>query len=255
MNKKAIYKTVLIISAAVFVLSAVCLGFNLYNQFRAEQEYKTTEAVSVITTQENETAVFNPVPFKDLKQKNDEIYAWIKIDNTKVDYPIVQHGADDTFYLNHSAVDKSYLQSGAIYTEKCSAKDFSDAVTLVYGHNNYGDTMFTTLHHFEDKVFFDSNEYFYVYLPQRKITYQVISAFKYDDRHILNTNDFSDKAQLSEFQNMIMNPDSSLKNVRQQFDKPVDENSRILVLSTCVTGDNSSRYLICALLVHDEKTD
>ena len=115
--------------------------------------------------------------------------------------------------------------------------------------------MFTTLHHFEDKVFFDSNEYFYVYLPQRKLTYQVISAFKYDDRHILNTNDFSDKAQLSEFQNMIMNPDSSLKNVRQQLDKPVDENSRILVLSTCVTGDNSSRYLICALLVHDEKTD
>ena len=70
-------------------------------------------------------------------------------------------------------VDKSYISSGAIYTEKYNSKDFSDRVTLVYGHNGYGDTMFTTLHNFEDEVFFNNNGYFNVYLPQRKLTYQV----------------------------------------------------------------------------------
>lgn len=255
MNKKTANRIVLIISAVVFICAAFYIGFYIFNQFRAEKEYKEMETDSVITTDEQNLLAFNPVDFQDLQQKNDEIYAWIKIDNTNVDYPIAQHDGDDAFYLTHSAVDQSYLKSGAIYTEKCNAKSFSDSVTVVYGHNNYGDTMFTTLHNFEDKAFFDANEYFYIYLPQRKLTYQIISAFKYDDRHLMYSNDFSDKNQLSEFQQLVLNPESSQKNVRAKLDVPVDENSRIAVLSTCVTGDKASRYLVCAVLVKDEQTN
>lgn len=255
LNKKTANRIVLIISSAVLICSVFYIGFYFYNQFRAAKEYKEIETAPVITTYEHNPLAFNPIDFQDLQQKNDEIYAWIKIDNTNVDYPVAQHSGDDAFYLTHSAVDKSYINSGAIYTEKCNSKAFSDPVTIIYGHNNYGDTMFTTLHNFEDKDFFDSNEYFYIYLPGRKLTYQVISAFKYDDRHLMYSNDFSDKNQLSEFQQLILNPQSSQKNVRAELDMPVNENSQIAVLSTCVTGEKSSRYLVCALLVKDEQTN
>ncbi len=69
------------------------------------------------------------------------------------------------------------------------------------------------------------------------------------------SNDFSDKNRISAFQQMIQNPQSAQKNVRTEPDVPLNEHSRIVVLSTCVTGDKTSRYLVCAVLVSDEKTN
>lgn len=258
MNRKTINKILLILSAIVFICSAFYIGFYAYNRMRAENEYTTQETVPSETEQPTEgesSLIKNPVDFSALQQKNDEIYAWLKIEDTKIDYPVVQHSGDDAFYLTHSGVDKSYLKSGAIYTEKCNSLDFSDPVTLVYGHNNFGDTMFTTLHKFEKKDFFDTHKYFHIYLPQRRLTYQLVSAFRYDDRHIMLSNDFSNKQVLQEFQQMIQNPLTDFKNVNTELDAPLDENSKIVVLSTCITNDKASRYLVCAVLVKDEETE
>ncbi|MDE5995284.1 MAG: class B sortase [Eubacterium sp.] len=251
-NKKTANRIIFIIAAVVFISAAVYLAVFFYNQHAAFREY---EDIPTNPTNAYEPLAYNPIDFDTLIKGNDEIYAWIKIDDTKVDYPIAQHSAeDDAFYLTHSALDKSYLKSGAIYTEACNQKDFSDPVTLIYGHNNYGDSMFTTLHKFEDKDFFDKHEFVYIYTPTKKLTYKIISAFKYDDRHIMNTNDFSDKNNFAEFQQMLLNPKGDNKNVRENLEE-LNENSKIIVLSTCITGDKESRYLICGLLVNTEKTD
>lgn len=199
--------------------------------------------------------VENPVDFDSLKEGNNEIYAWIKIDDTKVDYPIVQNKTDDSFYLRHKAEDKSWSASGAIYTELGNSKDFGDFVTVIYGHNGYSDTMFTTLHYFEREDFFNNHPYFYIYMPKKRLTYQVVSAFKYDDRHILNSFDFAKEEVLTQFREMIQNPDSSLKNVRTDLDTQLDSRSKIVILSTCITNQKNSRYLVCGVLVKDEKTD
>ncbi len=252
-NNKTAKKIIFVLAAVVFTLAAVYLAVFFYNQHAADGEYNN---IPTKPTQKYEPLAYNPIDFDALIKGNNEIYAWIKIDDTKVDYPIVQHSAEDEgFYLTHSAVDKSYLKSGAIYTETCNKKDFSDPVTLVYGHNNYGDSMFTTLHRFEDKDFFDRHEFVYIYTPSRKLTYKIISAFQYDDRHIMNTNDFSDRYTLLEFQHMLLNPESDNKNVRKAITEEINESSKIMVLSTCITGDKSSRYLVCCLLVNNEKTD
>ncbi|UKI23141.1 MAG: class B sortase [Anaerotruncus sp.] len=171
---------------------------------------ETTSAPQTTQTTEGPLAE-NPVDFASLQSQNSEIYAWIKIDDTDVDYPIVQSGSDDDFYLRHSAFDKKYLSSGAIYTQGVNRTDFTDPIMVVYGHNGYKETMFTTLHKFEDSDFFNSHEYFYIYMPQHKLTYQIISAFKYDDRHIMNSFNFYDENDLANFQAEITNPSSALK--------------------------------------------
>ncbi len=251
-NNKTAKKITFILAAVIFASAAVYLALFFYNQYEADREYSN---IPVKPTQKYEALAYNPIDFDTLIKRNNEIYAWIKIDDTKVDYPIAQHSAEDEgFYLTHSAMDQSYLKSGAIYTETCNKKDFSDPVTLVYGHNNYGDSMFTTLHKFEDKDFFDRHEFVYIYTPTRKLTYQIISAFRYDDRHIMNTNDFSDKNNLLNFQQMLLNPEDNNRNVRK-ITEEINESSKIMVLSTCITGDKSIRYLVCCLLVSDEKTD
>lgn len=253
---KRIAKPVLIF-AAVFVIlfCAVYFGIQLYNDYLADRPV-ATEPVSDNSdksTSEN-ASVENPVDFDALKKMNEDIYAYIKIEDTNVDYPIVQSPADDSFYLKHKAEDKSWSASGAIYTELVNNKNFNDRVTVIYGHNGYGDNYFTPLHKFSNKDFFNSHPYFYIYTPERKLTYQVISAFKYDDRHIMNSFNFADDDELGDFQQFLLNPSSASKNVRAQLDAQLDENSKIVVLSTCITNQKSSRYLVCGVLVKNEKT-
>lgn len=155
--------------------------------------------------------------------------------------------------MRHSAFDKKYLSSGAIYTQGVNRTDFTDPITVVYGHNGYKETMFTTLHKFEDSDFFNSHEYFYIYMPQHKLTYQIISAFKYDDRHIMNSFNFYDENDLANFQAEITNPSSALKNVRTNLDTTIDKDSKIVVLSTCITNQKSNRFLVCGVLVKMRK--
>ncbi len=253
-GKKALRIVLAIIFLLIFICCCVYIGFNIYGRLAPDEKY-TDKPVTTQQAEQTEATVENPVDFTALQQKNSDIYAWIKIDDTEVDYPIVQNAESDSFYLKHSAEDKSWLSRGAIYTEAVNSKSFLDPITLVYGHNGYGNTMFTTLHKFEKKDFFDSHEYFLVYLPGRRLTYQVISAFKYDDRHIMNSFNFYYGEDLQNFQKIITNPDSALKNVRTELDVPVDENSKIIILSTCFTGQKSNRYLVCGVLVKDEKTN
>lgn len=254
-KKKNPAKLILIfIIVFVAVFCGIYFGTQIYNNM-VNQPPETSQTTTKEQTTSPQGLVDNPIDFSSLQAKNDEIYAWIKVDGTNVDYPIVQNAVNDEFYLKHSAEDKSWSASGAIYTEMVNGKTFNDPITLIYGHNGYGDSMFTTLHRFEDQEFFDSNPYFYIYLPGRKLTYQIISAFKYDDRHIMNSFNFADTAVLTEFQEEIMNPNSTLKNVRTQLDTEINETSKIVILSTCITNQDSSRYLVCGVLTKDEKTN
>lgn len=242
----------IIVFAVVF--SAVYFGSKFYYSHKSEP-VSTTTAVATQPSSTDVPLAENPIDFETFIAGNDEIYAFIQIEDTNVSYPIVQSAVDDEFYLRHSGEDKSYLPQGAIYTESCNHKDFSDPFTLIYGHNNYGDKMFTTLHYFEDEEFFDSHPYFYIYMPKRKLTYQVVSAFKYDDRHIMNMySNFKAEEDVDEFQQVVTNPESSVKNVRTNLDVSVDRSSKFVILSTCITNQTSSRYLVCGVLTNDEKT-
>lgn len=249
---KKIIKRTLLILLLLLIAGSGYLVYYLYNDSQSHREY-----VDILVTKQpaDNEKMESPVDFDALNQTNGDIYAWIEINDTNVNYPIVQSSVNDEFYLKHSAVDKSWISSGAIYTESCNSKDFEDPITLIYGHNGYSDIMFTSLHNFESTGFFDSHEYFYIYLPGKKLTYQVISAFKYDDRHIMNNFDFNLDEDLAEFQATVTDPPSSnMRNVRTDLDVPIDANSKIVVLSTCITGQQSNRYLVCGVLVKTDET-
>lgn len=242
-----------IVALLLIILGSAYFGFYLYTQYEASQQ--GTDVVS--TTEKAETTsagVKNPIDFDSLQEGNEDIYAWIKVPGTKVDYAVVQSPSSDEFYLKHNALDKSWIASGAIYSEMGNTTTFEDRVTVLYGHNGYSDTMFTTLHKFEEKEFFDSHEEFYIYTPDSKLTYQIVSAFKYDDRHLLNSFEFQDNAVFEEFLSTIQSPSTNNKNVRKALDKELTINDNIVVLSTCITGQRSNRYLVCGVLVKDEKT-
>lgn len=250
-KKKSVKLIIIFLIVFALVFCGVYFGIQLYNNRINEAPTDTTVPTTISKVEEK---VKNPIDFATLQSGNSEIYAYIQIEDTNVDYPIVQSATDDEFYLRHKAEDKSWSSSGAVYTESANTKTFNDRVTVIYGHNGYGDSFFTTLHRFEKEDFFNNHPYFYIYTPEKKLTYQVISAFKYDDRHIMNSFNFADTIEFKEFEEFIANPSSALKNVRTELDKDVNENSKIVILSTCITNQKSSRYLVCGVLVKDEQT-
>ncbi len=253
-NNRIVRVIITIIAILMIIFGSAYFGYYIYNEYSAVEEEE--EIVSIqATTQATTSYADNPIDFESLKEQNDEIYAWIIVPNTNVDYPICQSKSDDSFYLKHSATDKSWLASGAIYTESQNKKTFTDRVTVIYGHNGYSDTMFTTLHYFEDEDFFNENEYFYIYTENSKLTYQIVSAFKYDNRHILNTFDMQDTDVFRQFIELIQNPSSTNEHIRENLDHELTETDNIVVLSTCITGQKSNRYLVCGVLIKNEKTN
>ena len=255
-KRKKQKKALIIIALLLIVAGSACFGYYLYGQYSAKHgQNEISSAIATTTTAADEKTVPNPIDFKSLQKKNSDIYAWIKVPNTKVDYPIVQSPDNDELYLKHSAFDKSWVASGAIYTEMVNTTTFEDRVTLIYGHNGYSDSMFTTLHKFEKKDFFDKNDSFVIYTPTSKLTYKIVSAFKYDDRHIMNSFDFQNDDIFLEFLEMIQNPASNVKNVRDNLGRELTTDDCVVVLSTCITNQRSSRYLVCGVLEKNEKTN
>ena len=195
----------------------------------------------------------NPIDFTALHKQNSDIYAWITVPDTMVNYAVLQNPLDNSFYLTHNE-DKEESPSGAVFSELYNTKDFTDPVTMLYGHNGFGDTYFTTLHYFRDKEFFDSHPEFYIYTPGHMYTYTVVSAFITDDRHIFSVYNFSKEDQLLQFEHDITHSESVYSAERE--DVELDENSRFVVLSTCnpVEIGHTGRFLVCGVLTDDTET-
>ena len=191
------------------------------------------------------------VPKKNLDWKklhaiNPDIYAWIYIPNTEVEYPIVQHPSEDEYYLNRN-LDGSFGKPGCIFTQHYNHKDFLDLNTVVYGHNMKSGRMFRSIHQFEDKKFFEENPYIYVYTEDRVLIYEVFAAYLSDDSHILNTNDLTTTEGYAHYLEKVYR-ESKSGNVRD--DITVTAMNRILTLSTCASRSNQ-RYLVQGVLLND----
>lgn len=190
------------------------------------------------------------VNFHRLQKINEELYAWIYIPNTKVDGPIAQSASDNAYYLTHN-LNKELEFAGCFYTENYNHKDFKDPNTIIYGHNMKNQSMFGSLHRFEEKEFFEKNENIYIYTPKKILTYQIFAAYEYDDRHIMKTYDFWKKSVYESYLKSIYKVNTMISNYREGVS--VTKKDHILTLSTCASGRKDRRYLVQAVLKADEQ--
>lgn len=189
-----------------------------------------------------------PIDFASLKQINEDIYAWIEIPDTNIQYPIVQSAEDDAYYLNHTIEGKEGYP-GSIYTERINKKDFSDFNTVIYGHDMKDGTMFKDLHKYEDADFFASHDKITIYTETEKKVYQVFAAVVYDDRHLLYSYDNESIEDRKAFIQSIFES----RNMKNQFrdDIQVDENSHVITLSTCIGSQPDKRFLVGAVEIEE----
>ena len=117
------------------------------------------------------------IDFNYWQNRNADVYAWIRIPGTKIDYPVVQ-GDEDGYYLSHD-IDKESNIYGAIYTEKVNGKDFSSPNTVLYGHHMKDGSMFRGLRNFLDDEFLKEHHILYLYLPDEGVWIFVIVKCEY----------------------------------------------------------------------------
>lgn len=237
-------------------------GDEVYESLQSENTQPSVVEPSTTESTEETTSEPEPEPEPDLEEEmkrvidfenlttetNKDIYAWIYIPDTNVDYPILQHPTDDTYYLNYN-LDGSKGYPGCIYTEKENAKDFSDFNTILYGHNMKNGTMFHDLHNYKDESYLSEHPYVYVYLPDRTLKYQIFAAYQFDDRHILYSFDFASENGKEGYIEDIL----KTKNMSTVLDESVELNadSNIITMSTCVGGQSANRFLVQAVLIQD----
>lgn len=178
---------------------------------------------------------------------NPDIYAWITIPGVEVDFPILQSEEDD-YYLLYKE-DGSYGLPGSIYTNKIDGKDFSGSNTVVYGHNMRSGAYFGQLHRFEDNEFLQENHEIYIYLSDKKLTYDIILVSAFNDYELHSIYDFTKTEEAFRFLDNLIRYDPAGTHT-SIYNGGIDWSNynQLLTLSTCTTGDKENRFLLVAKL-------
>lgn len=226
----------------------------LYKEHKKETavEAETVEVTTEEATEaadEPETVEVNtsdsPVDWEGLWEVNEDVYAWITVPGTVIDYPILQHATDNTYYLNYN-IDGSYGYPGCIYTENMNAKDFTDNNTVIYGHNMKNGSMFAGLHQYEERSFFEEHPQVLIYTPEKTYEYTIFAAYIYDDRHLLYSFDFANEDVYASYLDTVLNMRDLSANIRD--DIAVTREDSIITLVTCMSNQPDKRLLVQAVL-------
>lgn len=237
-------KNMLIVVLALLIAALTAVGLMGKKHFDAKSALENA-ALAAISAAKNAENTQCPIDFAQLQENNAHIYAWLTIPGTQINYPIHQHPEIDGYYLDHGTEGRP-SHEGAIFTEATyNSRDFSDPVTLVYGHRRESEAIFGRLQEaYSDTAAFGEHKTFVIYLPDRELHYEVFAALSYDARHILYNYDFSRSRMFSKFFNSIFDT-REIGVILDEDLKPTPE-EHVVILSTCLKGDDSQRYLVMA---------
>ena len=174
------------------------------------------------------------VNFEKLKQENSDTVAWLKVENTNIEIPVVQ-AKDNSYYLTHN-FNKKYNVAGWVFADYKNKFDETDKNIVVYGHNMRDDSMFGSLKNIlnDDWHNEEENKYVTFITENDNSIYEVFSVYQVADEDYYITTDFKD----NEFNDFIKTIKSRSK---FDFDVDINENDNILTLSTCA---NNNKYRV-----------
>ena len=195
----------------------------------------------------------SPVDFATLQKKNPDVYAWLDIPGTAISYAVAQSPEDDAYYLTHDAEGKQN-SAGALFTEHVyNSNDFTDLLTLIYGHRQNDSTMFGDLQKtFSDAETFSELRELVIYLPEGELHYEIFAAVPCDNRHIPYTYTVAcdyEAGGAEAFLKMVYETRTLDANFSEE---KADEEDHIVVLSTCQKVNRQNRYLVMGKLLEEQ---
>ena len=236
-NKKKLFNVVMRIIELIFLILLVYSSINIFKWYNNNKENKQiiNEIAESVTINEdtNEEKKYK-INFEELKQKNSDTVAWLKVENTNIEFPIVQAN-NNSYYLTHN-FDKKYNVAGWIFADYKNKLDGTDRNIVVYGHNMRNNSMFGSLKDVITEEWYNNEENKYItFVTENDYqTYQVFSVYQ------IKTEDYYIKTEFknNEFTEFI---DTITKRSKKDFGINVSKEDTILTLSTC---SNNNKYRV-----------
>ncbi len=184
--------------------------------------------------------------FDEIMKINSDVCAWVSLDNTKIDYPILQ-GETNVTYVN-TDVYGEFALAGSIFLDCRNDREFADIYSLVYGHHMANSKMFGDLVLYKEEKFFEENRKGTLILPDSVNDLEIyacllVSAYEkaiftpnqYNQTNINVLHDFTE-------QNALYVDTERLTELRQ------NPKLQIIALSTCSYEFEDARTIVLAVL-------
>jgi len=212
---KKVFKTILIIIMIVSLINIVI--WCLENNKTKEIVNKTKKYINIGNQK--------PIDLK-IKTINEDIVGWIIVDNTNINYPIVQANNNE-YYLNHD-LEKNYNSAGWIFMD--SYNNMNDQNIILYGHHRRDGSMFGSI----DNLFKYKEGKIQLIIENESHIYNIFSIYiteknyNYRERNYININ-----KKIQEFKNRSI----------KEYNVEIKGKHQIITLSTC-DNDNNNRIVV-----------
>lgn len=235
MNHLYIKIGILFLCAFILIFAAGC--GNTQNQ-------NNTSAIAT------ESANDAQVDFPALQAENPDIFAWIYIPGTTIDYPVLQNAQSDNFYADHNAYGQKNTD-GAVYIELANLTTMCDFNTVLHGNTGEDKSApFAELYQFMDPVFFDEHENIYLYLDGNVLTYEIFAAYERENTSLIRTYDFTYYSGCKQFLDDLYAIRDINMNLRNNW-AFVNPYHFLITLTTQENENDDKQLVIVAVLIKD----
>ena len=184
---------------------------------------------------------------KELQKENSDIVAWIEIEDSKINYPVLQ-GEDNDYYMTHTYKEE-YSKDGSLFLDKNYDWSKPSSNLLIYGHNNIGSKeMFVDLMKYEDKEYYNNHKTIRFTTAEEDAEYEIIAVFKSrvyykSEKDVFRYYFFIDAENEQEFNEYVQNSkEASLYNI----EATAQYGDQLLTLSTCSYHTEDGRFAVVA---------
>ena len=202
-----------------------------------------TERTAFISTDllqyKPQAAVEDDPGFDQLRAINEDVRAWLTLEDTHIDYPVLQ-GENDLYYVNRDVYGKSSL-TGSIYLASMNSPGFSDPYNLIYGHHMANGAMFGDIDRFADPAFLAEHRYGILVTPTGAYDLRVFACVETDAYEWLIYN-VSGKSE-QDFPRLL---EYAKEHALSWEEIDTASLSKLLVLSTCADATTNGRLVLFA---------
>lgn len=232
-----------------FIVMVALLVVGLYAAYALWDNntvYAAAEDVQ-IQMQKIKPSAENSHSFEELQKINQDVVAWVTVDNTNIDYPIVQ-GKTNLTYVNLD-VYKNFALAGSIFVDTRNDRNFNDTYSLLYGHDMAGGKMFGDLQLFKEKSFFEANQTGTLILPDRVYELEIFSCVivSSSDKKIFDPTvwqgDIQPLLDYTKAESLYLNAEVWEKT------QQTNGEAQILALTTCTYEFTDARTVLLAYMV------
>lgn len=230
------------IDVVLILLVVAAAGFGVYALWDNHNSYQSADAKVYAIYRPPKDAVSGEDELAKLRALNPDVVAWLQVDDTQIDYPVVQ-GEDNSRYINTDAAG-NYSLSGSIFLDYRNASDFSSPNSILYGHHMAKGTMFGQLDEYRKRSFFDTHRTGSLYHDG---TWHHITFFAFLQADAYNTMLYDPNLALSGSAEAFCD---YLRSHAQYFEMPsLSSTVHFVTLSTCRSqGAANGRYLLVGIL-------